>query len=118
MEQITVVQVGAVITFLVGLIGGIKYLQDHVKEWMSEGVKEQIEPISKKIDNLGDQITKVDIENTRNFLGMQISDIEKGVYFDELEKERFWKEYEHYKKIGGNSYIERKVEALKVQGKL
>jgi hypothetical protein len=47
-----------------------------------------------------------------------LGDIDKGNPMDEIEKERLWEQYEHYQKIGGNSYIKRKIEQLQNDGKL
>ena len=55
---------------------------------------------------------------SKNFLVAKIAEVDKGNKLDEIEKERFWEQYEHYSKIGGNSYIQRKVDELKESGKL
>ena len=64
------------------------------------------------------EVKEVDMNACKNFLVRSLGDIEKGVPLDEIEKERLWEQYEHYQKIGGNSYIKRKVEHLQEQGKL
>ena len=46
------------------------------------------------------------------------ADVEQNKIIDEVEKERFYETYEHYTKLGGNSYIHDKVESLKKAGKL
>ena len=49
---------------------------------------------------------------------IQLTVSEQDEPIDEIERERFWEQYEHYVKCGGNSYIQRKVENLKQAGKL
>lgn len=118
MSQITLGQIGLAVTFLVGLITGIGYLHTQMKTWMTELLKDQLNSISSKLDGLEKKIDDVDLESCKNYLVTFISKIEKGSEVDEIEKERFWEQYQHYEKIGGNSYIKRKVEQLKADGKL
>ena len=118
MEQITLGQIALGLTFIVGLIGSIKYLREHLHEWISGSLSDQFEAIDEKFDKLTEQIDGVDMNATKNFLVARLSDIEQGHPMNEIEVERFWEQYEHYHKIGGNSYIEQKVDKLKSQGKL
>lgn len=64
------------------------------------------------------ELKKVDMESTKNYLVMVLSDIEKGKKMDEIESERFWEQYRHYTEAGGNSYIKRRVERYKEEGLL
>ena len=118
MEQITLGQVALGLTFICGLLGSIKYLRGHLKEWISGSLVDQFNTIDDKFDGLTEQINGVDMNATKNFLVAFLGDLEKGNWFDEIETERFWEQYQHYCKIGGNSYIQRKVEQLKEEGKL
>ncbi len=111
MENITLGQIGLAVTFLVGLISGIGYLHKQLKVWIADALKEQF-------DSLGGQIKEVDMNATKNFLVARLAEIEQDQPLNELEAERFWEQYEHYHKIGGNSYIDQKVEKLKSMGKL
>ena len=52
MGNITLEQISMVITFLVGLVTGIGYLHKQTKKWISRTLKDEFEPVSKKIDNL------------------------------------------------------------------
>ena len=118
MEQITLGQIGLAITFIVGLISGISYLRNHIHQWISDSLKDQFKSIDDKIGKLQDRVDDVDMGACKNFLVARLAEVEKGNQLDEIEKERFWEQYEHYSKIGGNSYIQRKVEQLKADGKL
>lgn len=116
-ENLTLGQVGGVIALLVGIISGIGFLSQNTKKWIGAAMKEQmheidtkINSVNTKIDNLSERLSQVDIESCKNYLVTCLSDIERGKLFDEIEKERFWEQYEHYQKLGGNSYLKKKVE--------
>lgn len=117
MESITIGQIGLAVTFLVGLITGIGFLNKQLKKWMTDSMKEQFQLIDKKLDDLGTQIAEVDMNATKNFLVARLAEIEKQD-FDEIELERFYEQYGHYHRLGGNSYIDQRVEKLKISGKL
>jgi len=42
MDKITIGEIGLVVTFLVGLISGIKYLKSNMKDWVAESLKDQL----------------------------------------------------------------------------
>lgn len=111
MEQITLGQIAIAITFIVGLLGGVGYLKTHIEEWFKKPLKEEIEPINQRLD-------AIDLNATKNFLVRCLKDIERGVDLSEVEMERFYEQYEHYKKEGGNSYIKRCYEQLESEGKI
>ena len=118
MEQITIGQVALGITFIVGLITGITYLIKSLRQGMTALFKDEFKGITDRIDKLEQSIIGVDKEATKNYLVTQISQIERGIPMGDIESERFWEQYERYVKAGGNSYIKRKVEQLKEDGKL
>lgn len=70
-----------------------------------------LKPIIEKIDN-------VQLLSDKNFLVRFLADIEQDNKVDEVEKERFYEVYKDYRELGGNSYIEHKVEKLQKEGKL
>ena len=118
MEQITLGQIALGITFIAGLIGGIGVLHRTLKGWLSKALKEQFDTINSNIAKLQERLDDVDMESTKNFLVARLSEIDRGSELDDIVKERMWEELEHYQKKGGNSYIHRKVEQLKEDGKL
>lgn len=118
MEQITLGQVGLALTFIVGLISGITYIRNHLKKWISESLKDQFQKVDDKIEKLQTRMDDIDIATSKNFLVARLAEVEKGLPWDEIERERFWEQYEHYVKRGGNSYIQQKVDKLKAEGKL
>ena len=112
MEQITLGEIGIAVAFLVALISGLGYLVTQVKKWITKLLEQQFQEIYDRIDNLQKQMEIVDMESTKNYLVGFLSDVEKGAMIDEIQKERFYEQYEHYQKAGGNSYIKQKVEQL------
>lgn len=111
MDGITLGEVGIILTFVVGFISSAKFLVSHLNEWVCSAVEKGIEPIQ-------EHLREVDLENCKNYLVSYLAQIEKNQPVDVLETQRFWEEFQHYEKIGGNSYIKEKVEKLKVDGKL
>ena len=118
MGKITLEQIGMIITFIVGMISGIAYIHKITKQWINKSLKEELDPVLDKLDDLQGNIRDVDMGAVKNYLVSFLADVEKDNLIDEIEKERFWEQYEHYQKIGGNSYVTRKVEQLKNDGKL
>lgn len=118
LEAVTIGDVSATIAFLTGIIGGIGYLKKNLSKWVKSALDGQLKDVDKKISALSDRMDKVDNEGCKNFLVRCLSDFEKGDQISEIERERFWEQYEHYQKMGGNSYITRKVEQLKGDGVL
>lgn len=91
--------------------------------------KELIKPFNDRIDNLEksrveqhedtiNRINNVQLYSDKNFLVRFLADIEQGNKVDEVEKERFYEVYRDYRELGGNSYIQHKVEKLQKEGKL
>ena len=109
--NITLNNVAADIGLLTVIAVGFGTLYVKLKAGLAKIVAEQLKPIS-------DQLTKVDMETTKNFLVRCIADIERGDAMSETEKERFYEQYEHYLQKGGNTYIKSKVERLIAEDKL
>ena len=89
----------------------------------------QLKPFKKKISDLEEarieqhkdtinRINNVQLYSDKNFLVRFLADIEQNNKVDEVEKERFYEVYRDYKELGGNSYIQHKVEKLQKEGKL
>ena len=121
----TLESIGAIITLVVGLITGVGYIIAHLKKWLGMLLQDRfnvfegkIDSIKLKIDTLNNKIDVVDMETTKNHLVIFLADVERGHEVDEIEKERFWEQFNHYKEIGGNSYVERRVNKLVDEHKL
>lgn len=119
MESITLGQIGLALTFIVGLMTGFSFLRKKLTEYLSTMLKEEFDGIKKKMDNLSEKIIDVDKNTCKNYLVTALSKIDQGYQMDDVESERFWEQYDHYTDdLKGNSYIHRKVEQLKSEGKL
>ncbi len=111
MENITLGQISAAVLFLTALIGGVILLTKWIRGVIVKVMQDELAPLKT-------QVQAVDLENCKNYLVTYLADAERGSAKDEIERERFYEEYEHYKKIGGNSYIKTKVEQLRAANKL
>lgn len=107
MEQVTLEQIARVAAFAVALVGSIAAIIRGV----NKAVGKLLEPVVKQIES-------VDRENCKNFLVTFLAETERGQEHDQIELERFHEQFEHYKAIGGNSYIKAKVDKLQKAGKL
>ena len=88
-------------------------MKKSIKEWLNSALKENFDGMNKRFDGLDKRLDSVDIENCKNYLVTFLAEAARGEIKDETELQRFWEEYEHYQKLGGNSYIKNKVEELK-----
>lgn len=107
MEQITIEQLATWAAFLAAFGGSVAAIIRGVNK-----------AVSKLLEPLSEQIKSVDRENCKNFLVTFLAEVERGQDHDQIELERFHEQFEHYKAIGGNSYIKAKVDKLQKAGKL
>lgn len=120
MESITLGQAAGALALIVAIIAGVQSLKKSIKSWLNAALKEQFDGVNKRFDDVdrkqGDlmkRLDTVDIENCKNYLVTFLAEVQRGEIKDETEMQRFWEEYEHYQKLGGNSYIRNKVDELK-----
>ena len=106
------------LAFIVSTVGGIKYVKNNVQKWIRDSLSEPFNKVDNKIDHLEEKMEGIDIATCKNFLVARLSELERGIPWDEIEEERFWEQYEHYVKHGGNSYIQNKIDKLKEKGLL
>ena len=116
--NINLADVGAWIAFLAALIGSCGAIFAAVQKVLKKLFATQTKDIQTRLDSQGEAIKRVDLENCKNFLVSFLSRCERGDKIDEIEKARFWEQYEHYRELGGNAYIGNKVESLKKEEKL
>ena len=118
MENITIGQISSALAIVVALIGSIAYLRTHIIKWISGAVKDDFDEIKDDLKAINNRLDSVDLESCKNYLVSELTKIEQGGWWDEIEKERFYEQYEHYKKLGGNTYIQQKVERLQKDNKI
>lgn len=112
MDNITLADVGTWVGFFAALIGSCTAIYTWIKKSLKTLFNAQTQGIN-------EQIKRVDLENCKNFLVSFLARCDKqGCVIDEIEKARFWEQYEHYLELGGNSYIKNRVEQLRKDGKL
>lgn len=122
MEQITIGQAAGALALIVAIIAGVNSLKKSIKEWLNAALKENFDRVDKRfdgldkrLDGLEKRLDSVDTENCKNYLVTFLAEAARGEMKDETEMQRFWEEYEHYQKLGGNSYIKNKVSELKAR---
>ena len=118
MEGITLGNIAVALALIAGIITSVSAIAKHFKKLIEKTLSSQFEDLKKGQKETLDKINEVDREACKNYLVVFLSGVEKGAAVDEIERERFYEEFAHYKKIGGNSYIARKVEPLHGEGKL
>lgn len=118
MENLTLGEISFAIAFLVGFLGGVSFLYKSMKGFLEKIITEQISPFKTSIDDLKKNVERVDLESCKNYLVRCLGDFEHGNKLSDVEQERFWEEYEHYLKAGGNSYVKHRVEKLQQEKKL
>lgn len=119
MENITLGQIAAVLAFIVAL--GVAAGQ--IKKWTVAGVKEAVKgefaALSEQIKGLSVALDKEDKEKTKNFLVARLNEIENGEKWGDIERQRFFEQYDHYTNdLNGNTYIKKAVEQYEAQGKI
>ena len=118
-QNLTMEQISVGILFIVGLIGGVKYLKTEITNFFDKLLDSKFQTTNSKIDNVAKELRNLDVQTTRNFLVRYLADIERGQFIYDTEKEQFWKEYDHYiDDLKENSFIKKWVERLEDQGKL
>lgn len=106
MNNITLGDISNVMIWIIGFGTSTATIIVAIRKAIASAFK----PINKKIDD-------VDLNATKNFLVRCLADVERhGI--DDVTKMRFYEQYEHYTKLGGNSYILSEVERFKKEGKL
>lgn len=129
MEKLTIGQIIDFSIRLAAFIGALGVIIKVVMSSFTKVLKKELKPFEDKIEELEearvvqhkdtiDRINNVQLYSDKNFLVRFLADIEQGNKVDEVEKERFYEVYRDYKELGGNSYIQHKVEKLQKEGKL
>lgn len=118
MESLTIGELSLGIAFLVSLISGGLFLHGQLKTYIGNQLKDEFKGINDRLDHIDGRLDVVDMEACKNYLVSFLSRVERDIQVDEIERERFYEQYAHYEKMGGNSYIRQKVNKLQTEGKL
>lgn len=117
MENITIGQIAVALAFVIALWGSIETISKKVSALNKKTMEDALKPTNQKLDNLTEQIKSVDLNATKNYLVSALFDAETG-HTDPIAISRLYEQYEHYIKLGGNSYIKDRFEKLKKDGKI
>lgn len=118
MEQITIGQIGIFLAFLAALIASVGAISKAAKKAVQKAFEAGMRSTNERLDKIEKKIEEVDLNTCKNFLVARLAEVEQGRQFDSVSEERFWEQYEHYLAIGGNTYIQHKVDQLQQAGKL
>lgn len=94
-------------------------LIEFVKWLIERRDKKEENPILKLLKDIEERVNEVDKSMCKNFLVRCLADFEKGNPLSDVERERFWEQYQHYTQdLKGNTYIMEWTERLKKDGKI
>lgn len=65
MENLTLGELAKVLTFLIGLIGSIKYIKNGTVKSLSKIIDNRLEPIRQEIKDLRENTTKNNLSNIK-----------------------------------------------------
>lgn len=117
MESLTLGEIAKTLTFLVGLIGSIKYIKNGTVKSVSKVIDNRLEPIRKEIKDLREETSKNNLSSIKTDLInlMELAD-KKAISTEQTI--RAHELYDYYCKHGGNSYVHDKWERLIKENKL
>ena len=118
MENITIGQLVAWLSMIVGLIAGFATLHNKTTKFIKDSLSAEFKALNDKIDAIKSDLDEEKLDNCKNYLVSFLASVERGDEIDETELERFHEEKDKYLSLHGNSYIKRKIEKLEAQGKI
>lgn len=108
MEQISIIII-SIATFLNAILTIFAFIEKAKKpvdSAVDKKFKEALEPINEKLDNVNNDIRRLDKNQCMNYLVEFIEDSKNGIPKDEIQKKRASEVYDHYViNLHGNSYI-------------
>ena len=114
-EQITVADIASVIIGLVALIKAVEYIVREISSNLMNTVRKSVEPINRRLGTIENNLKKIDKEQCKSFLTQCFNADHE---LSETERQRVYEVYQHYRELGGNSYIKEEFERLQDEGKL
>lgn len=119
MESITLGQIAAGSGFLVALVLAYRQLKTWTVEAIKSTIKDELGDLKDSIKGLKTELKKEDKEKTKNFIVARLAEIERGQEWSDIERQRFYEQYDHYTKdLNGNTYIKTAVEQYEKEGKI
>ena len=117
MEKITIGQIAVALAFIVALWGSIETISKKISKAFDASLDKKLKPLEDKIDKIEKKVNDVDMNATKNFLLARIEETKHGG-IDDITRMRVLEQWEHYKSLGGNSFITGELDKLKKEGKL
>lgn len=117
MDTLTLGQISITLAFIVGLWISVETLSKKISTLNEKALTDALKPTNDKLDKLSKKMDDVDLNSTKNFLVSSFLDVEMG-HVDEVTISRIYEQYEHYIKLGGNSYIKDRFDKLKKNNKI
>ena len=117
MESLTLGELAKALTFLMGLIGSIKYIKNGTVKSVSKVIDNRLEPIRKEIKDLREETSKNNLSSIKTDL-INLMELTYKEKVSPEQKMRSYELYDYYCKHGGNSYVHDKWERLKKENKL
>ncbi len=118
MENISLGQIAAIITFASIFIGAITGFITFSKSFINK----ILNPLNQKIDRLEkvsmDSRNNIELELIKMILVNFINDVELGVDKTPIQKKNAYELYDRYIALGGNSYVHDRWEKLMQEGKI
>lgn len=111
MENITLGQISAVITFVVAFISGLSILYSKIKIVIKETLKEELEDLKKGLK-------EESLSRCKNDLVVIMSKIANGYIPTKEEIIVLYETKNKYNQLGGDSYVDDMFEKLKKENKL
>ena len=117
MENLTLGELAKVLTFLIGLIGSIKYIKNGTVKSLSKIIDNRLEPIRQEIKDLRENTTKNNLSSIKTDL-INLMELADKKAISTEQKIRAHELYDYYCQHGGNSYVHDKWERLIKENKL
>lgn len=113
----TITQLGIILGVIAGIITSVGVIIAPIKKnltkTISDSIKKEIEPISREVNTINENIKALDVGQCKNYLVRFLADVEQGNKIDEVEKQRAYELYDHYTNdLKQNSYIHKRWEEL------
>lgn len=112
------IKVADIVTFIIGVVSFLKaveFLGKRFYDNIGNSIVKYTEPINMWLEEIEANITKIDKEQCKSFL-TQYLNVDHDL--KETEKQRIYEVYQHYRELGGNSYIKEEFERMQEEGKL
>lgn len=111
--KMTINDIAVILGCIAGIITSLGVILVPIRKSLTKAIKDEIEPISKEINNINGNVKELDIGQCKNFLVRFLADVEHGKELDQVEKERAYELYDRYtNQLNQNSYIHSRWQTL------